>query len=159
MTADASWSEEETHWMRLALAAVSDAGRRGEVPVGAVIVRQGQLLAVGSNSPVGECDASAHAEIMALRAAGRSLGNYRLPGACMYVTLEPCTMCVGALIHARIDSLVYATSEPRAGALVSARSLLEDGYYNHRFSFRGGLLAAESRQLLQDFFRQRRGSA
>ncbi len=150
------WDTQDEHWMQLALEQARRAAAQGEVPVGAVIVREGLLLGVGSNSPLHRHDASAHAEIIALRDAGSRLGNYRLSGARIYVTLEPCTMCVGALIHARIADLVYAAEEPRAGSLVSARALLDSGYYNHRFSFRGGLLATESRDLLQSFFRQRR---
>lgn len=129
---------------------------QGEVPVGAVVVINNDCLGEAFNQPVSLCDATAHAEVLALRKAGLCAGNYRLPGATLYVTLEPCTMCVGALIHARISRLVFAAREPRAGALVSARHLLAEGYYNHKFTYEGGLMAEASRQMLTEFFRERR---
>jgi tRNA(adenine34) deaminase len=144
--------------MREALAQARIAAERGEVPVGAVLVSAtGKLLAAGHNQPIGACDPSAHAEIVTLRAAALKLGNYRLPGTTLYVTLEPCTMCVGALVHARIERLVYAAVEPRTGAIESAQRLFQTGDYNHRPMIEGGLLADESSRLLTDFFKARRG--
>lgn len=134
------------------------AAQRGEVPVGAVLVgAHGELLAAGHNQPIGACDPSAHAEIVTLRKAALEAGNYRLPGTTLYVTLEPCTMCVGALVHARIGRLVYAATEPRSGAIESAQRLFDSGEYNHRPAIEGGLLADESSRLLTEFFRARRG--
>lgn len=128
----------------------------GEVPVGAVLVVKGEVVGEGFNAPISRCDASAHAEIIALREAGQALANYRLEGATLYVTLEPCTMCVGALVHARVARVVFAATEPKAGSLVSARRQLESGYYNHVFCYEGGLCAEEASQLLSAFFRRRR---
>jgi len=151
-------SKSDSDWMREALAQARIAGERGEVPVGAVLVdARGELLAAGHNQPIGACDPSAHAEIVTLRKAALAAGNYRLPGTTLYVTLEPCTMCVGALVHARIERLVYAATEPRTGAIESAQRLFESGEYNHRPALEGGLLAAESARLLTEFFRARRG--
>ena len=150
-------SVTDTDWMQQALAQAETAARMDEVPVGAVLVdADGQLLAVGHNQPISACDPSAHAEIITLRQAALKLGNYRLPGTTLYVTLEPCTMCVGALVHARVKRLVYAASEPRSGAIESAQQLFETGEYNHRPEIEGGLLAAESSALLTAFFKARR---
>ena len=143
--------------MQQALAQARIAAELGEVPVGAVLVdADGCLLAVGHNKPISSCDPSAHAEINTLRAAALKLNNYRLPDTTLYVTLEPCTMCVGALVHARIKRLVYAASEPRSGAIESAQQLFKTGEYNHRPEVEGGLLAAESSALLTAFFKARR---
>jgi tRNA(adenine34) deaminase len=150
-------STSDSDWMRLALEQARLAADMNEVPVGAVLVdADGQLLAAGHNQPISSCDPSAHAEITTLRAAALKLNNYRLPNTTLYVTLEPCTMCVGALVHARIKRLVYAASEPRSGAIESARQLFETGDYNHRPEVEGGLLAAESSALLTAFFKARR---
>jgi tRNA(adenine34) deaminase len=144
-------------WMRAALAQAQIAAEMNEVPVGAVLVdSNGELLAAGHNQPISACDPSAHAEIVTLRQAALKLSNYRLPGTTLYVTLEPCTMCVGALVHARVKRLVYAASEPRSGAIESAQQLFETGEYNHRPEIEGGLLAAESSELLTAFFKARR---
>lgn len=126
--------------------------------MGAVLVHEGQCIGAGFNQPISRHDPSAHAEIVALRHACAQLQNYRLPEqTTLYVTLEPCTMCVGALVHARVARVVFAAYEPRAGSLVSARQLIGGaGYYNHVFAFEGGVLESESRALLQTFFRQRR---
>ena len=148
----------DSDWMQQALAQAQIAARMNEVPVGAVLVdADGQLLAAGHNQPISACDPTAHAEIIALRQAALKLDNYRLPGTTLYVTLEPCTMCVGALVHARVKRLVYAASEPRSGAIESAQQLFETGEYNHRPEIEGGLLAAESSALLTAFFKARRG--
>jgi tRNA(adenine34) deaminase len=151
-------SHSDSDWMREALGQARVAADSGEVPVGAVLVdAAGELLALGHNQPISAQDPSAHAEIVALRAAARKLGNYRLPGTTLYVTLEPCTMCVGALVHARVKRLVYAATEPRAGAIESAQRLFETGDYNHRPEIESGLLADESAALLSTFFKARRG--
>ena len=128
----------------------------GEVPVGAVLVQDGVIIGEGFNAPITRHDPTAHAEVVALRAAAERTGNYRLENTTLYVTLEPCTMCVGALVHARVARVVFAAAEPKAGSLVSARRQLESGYYNHVFLFEGGLLADEAGTMLSDFFRRRR---
>jgi tRNA(adenine34) deaminase len=142
-------------FMRRALEEARRARDAGEVPIGAVVVSDGIVVATGRNRPVGARDPTAHAEIEALRAAARTLGDYRLPGTILYVTLEPCLMCVGAIVHARVGSLVYATPDPKSGAV---RSVLDIGSLplNHRFAVVEGVLARESRALLQTFFRERR---
>lgn len=147
---------EDRRWMARALRLAMFAARVGEVPVGAVLIHHGRLLAVGCNRPIGQHDPSAHAEIMALRRASRRIGNYRLTGTTLYVTLEPCVMCVGALIHARIARLVFAAHEPRTGAVDSRWQLLAPGLHNHQISVTAGVLADQSAALLQTFFRARR---
>lgn len=147
---------EHEYWMRRALRLAAEAAAAGEVPVGALVVRDGQVLGEGYNQPIGSVDPTAHAECVALRAAARTVGNYRLPGATLYVTLEPCTMCAGALVHGRVATLVFAASEPRAGAVVSRAELLSSDYLNHHVAVIGGVLEEDSRQLLQRFFRERR---
>ncbi|MDH5611362.1 MAG: tRNA adenosine(34) deaminase TadA [Gammaproteobacteria bacterium] len=146
----------DKHWMRHALELAKKAESMGEVPVGAVIVKDNKILAEGWNQPIISNDATAHAEIMALRAAGEALNNYRITDAELFVTLEPCSMCVGALIHARIKRVVYAASEPRTGALGGAFNLLESNDHNHLFEVEAGVLADESRELIQAFFKTRR---
>ena len=143
-------------WMRRALALADRAENEGEVPVGAVVVCEDQLLGEGWNQVISARDPTAHAEIVALRDAARVADNYRLPGATLYVTLEPCTMCVGAMIHARVTQLVFAAKEPKAGVVCSTCSLLDEPRFNHRVSWRGGVLAEESSQRLQRFFQARR---
>ncbi len=142
--------------MRLALGQAAEARRRGEVPVGAVVVLNGQVVGEGSNQSIAAYDATAHAEIVAIRAAGARVGNYRLTGATLYVTIEPCQMCVGALVHARIARLVYGTREPKAGAIESAMRAHEHPALNHRIEAVGGVLDAECRALIQEFFADRR---
>jgi tRNA(adenine34) deaminase len=150
--------DADIEWMRAALRQAQIAADAGEVPVGAVLVdAAGELLAAGHNQPIGARDPSAHAEIVTLRAAAQKLDNYRLPGTTLYVTLEPCTMCVGALVHARVKRVVYAATEPRTGAIESAQQLFETGAYNHKPEIEGGLLADESSALLTAFFKARRG--
>ena len=144
-------------FMREALAEAQWAGGAGEVPVGAVVVIDGQVVGRGGNQPISANDPTAHAEIVAIRDAARRLGNYRLPGATLYVTVEPCVMCVGAMIHARIGLVVYGTPEPRAGALVSSLRAHEAPGLNHRLAVLGGVLEHDCRALIQDFFRERRG--
>ncbi len=163
------------HYMTLALSLAQQGAEQGEVPVGAILVQfsetplpvggvgggidnpQGKILAEGYNQPILSHDPTAHAEIVALRCACHLLQNYRLPpNTCLYVTLEPCTMCVGALIHARLSRLVFATHEPRAGMVGSQANLLEQDFYNHKISVQSGLLAKESSQILKVFFKERR---
>ena len=146
----------DEHWMQLALEQAQLAAANGEVPVGAVLVKDNQLVASGFNQPISACDPSAHAEIVVLRAAAKALSNYRLPNTTLYVTIEPCTMCVGALIHARIERLVFGAPEPRAGAVVSAAQLLEGVQFNHRIAVQGGVLAEPCAAVMQKFFREKR---
>lgn len=147
---------EHQYWMQRALELADRAAELGEVPVGAVLVCDGELLGEGFNQVISSADPSAHAEIVALRAAARHVGNYRLPGALLYVTLEPCTMCAGAIIHARVAHLVFAATEPRAGVICSQASQLEQSWYNHRVTWQGGVLAEQSSERLRAFFRARR---
>ena len=142
--------------MHRALELAALAAQREEVPVGAVVVRDGELLGEGFNQVITAADPSAHAEIVALRDAAARVGNYRLTGAVLYVTLEPCTMCAGALVHARIAELVFAAREPRAGVVCSTCQLLDEPWYNHKVSWQEGVLATQSAALLQAFFRARR---
>ncbi len=132
------------------------AGEAGEVPVGAVLVHQGEVLARAQNRVVRDSDPTAHAEVVALRAAGRALGNYRLNGCSLFVTLEPCSMCAGALVHARVDRVVYATADPKAGAAGSVLTVINHPRLNHQMQLDSGLLAEESSELLKAFFRERR---
>ncbi|MBO9530698.1 MAG: tRNA adenosine(34) deaminase TadA, partial [Acinetobacter oleivorans] len=143
----------DEYWMQLAYEQAELAAQQGEIPVGAIVVSQNRVIGSGYNAPISLLDPTAHAEIQAIRAACLSLNNYRLPDdATLYVTLEPCTMCVGALVHARIKHVVFGTTEPKAGSLVSARQLLQDGYYNHRFTFQQGCLQEKCAQQLSHFF-------
>jgi len=143
-------------FMRLALAQAALGGVAGEVPVGAIVVLDGEVLGRGHNHPVGSNDPTAHAEILALREAGRARGNYRLTGATLYATVEPCLMCVGAIVHARVATVVYGVADPKGGAV---RSLLDPNALplNHRFEAVEGVLAGECREVLHEFFRARRG--
>jgi tRNA(adenine34) deaminase len=149
-------ASEDERWMRAALDQAGEGQQRGEVPVGAVIVSDGAIVGEGFNQPIGSSDATAHAEVVAIRDAGRRLGNYRLSGATMYVTIEPCQMCVGAMIHARIARVVYGTPEPKAGAIESAMRAHEHPALNHRLTATGGVLEAECRAVMQEFFKSRR---
>jgi len=149
-------TQQDEHWMRLAIAQAKLAAAAGEVPVGAVLVRDEQLLASGFNRPISAQDPTAHAEIQALRSAAMVVVNYRLPGTTLYVTIEPCTMCIGALIHARVARLVFGAREPRAGAVCSHLHLLDAHNFNHHMSFTEGVLAEECGSLLVEFFRERR---
>lgn len=142
--------------MRAALALAADAARRGEVPVGAVVVLDDGVIGEGFNQPIGAHDPTAHAEIVALRDAARRMGNYRLTGATLYVTIEPCMMCVGAMVHARIARLVYGATEPKAGAIASTQRAHEHAALNHRMEAQGGLLESECREVIQQFFEARR---
>jgi len=146
----------DEHWMQRALELAHKAEAAGEVPVGAIIVLNGELIAEGWNQPIRSSDPTAHAEIMALRAAGQKLGNYRLLDAELYVTLEPCPMCVGAMLHARVKRVIYAATDPKTGALDGAYDLLNSVSHNHSFDVTKGILEEQSRELLQGFFRSRR---
>lgn len=144
-------------WMQRALELAGVAESSGEVPVGAVVVLGDDIIGEGFNQQISANDPTAHAEIVALRAAAQYVANYRLPSARLYVTLEPCSMCCGAMIHARIQEVVFAATEPRAGAIVSARQLLDEGSFNHRVAWRQDAAYTEaSSQLLKRFFRARR---
>jgi tRNA(adenine34) deaminase len=146
----------DEQWMRHALALALQADASNEVPVGAVIVRDGTIIGEGFNQPITRLDPSAHAEILALRDAGQAVDNYRLPGATMYVTVEPCTMCAGAVIHSRIARLVYAASEPKAGAVCSHFQLFDQPQMNHKVEWLGGVLASDASSIVQAFFARRR---
>jgi len=149
-------SESDLRWMQHALELARRAQDEGEVPVGAVVVLDGQVVGAGSNRMIGANDPSAHAEIDALRDAGRRLGNYRFPGATLYVTLEPCVMCAGAIVHARIARVVYAASDPKTGAAGSVFDILGSERHNHRVDIERGVCGEEAGRLLVDFFRARR---
>ncbi|GAB3684833.1 tRNA adenosine(34) deaminase TadA [Salinisphaera aquimarina] len=153
--ADPTAASDEV-WMAQALALARQAESDGEVPVGAVVVLDNQVIGRGWNRPVGDCDATGHAEINAIRDACRTVGNYRLPGACLYVTLEPCAMCAGAIGHARIERVVYGADDFRAGAVHSIFAVFDEPRLNHRVAHRGGVGAEESAALLRAFFRARR---
>jgi tRNA(adenine34) deaminase len=142
--------------MRAALAEARKAAASGEVPIGAVIEIDDVIVGAAFNKPISSVDPTAHAEIVALRAAAQRVGNYRLTGATMCVTVEPCAMCVGALVHARIATLIYGASEPKTGAVRSTMKLLDDPSWNHRLVVVSGVLADECRELVQGFFKERR---
>jgi len=146
----------DEQWMRYALNRALQAAHLGEVPVGAVLVKDGELLAEGFNEPIATHDPTAHAEIIAMRRAAAQLRNYRLTDSTLYVTIEPCLMCVGAMVHARIGRLVYGAPEPKAGAIESAMRALDHPTLNHRFDVTGGVLGDESRAVMQAFFQERR---
>ena len=150
------WALVHERGMRAALAEATAAGRRGEVPIGAVVVSGGEIVGTGANQPIGAHDPTAHAEIVALRAAAGALANYRLTDATLYVTIEPCLMCVGAIIHARIGTLVYGATEPKAGAIESTQRAHEHAALNHRLVVVSGVLASECADLLRRFFQDRR---
>lgn len=150
---------QDSVWMRQALDQAHNAWALGEVPVGAVVVKDGQVIATGFNQPIGTHDPTAHAEIMALRAAATILGNYRLPGCELYVTLEPCAMCSGAMIHARLSRVVFGASDPKTGACGSIVNLFEQNQLNHHTQLTGGVMAQECGALLKEFFAERRKAA
>jgi len=150
-------SESDLKWMQHAIELAKRGSQEDEVPVGAVIVLDGKIIGEGWNQPIGHHDPSAHAEIMALRAAGKSIQNYRLLNTTLYVTLEPCVMCAGAIMHARVGRVVFGASDPKAGAAGSVVDLFADPKLNHHVVVEGGLLAVECGTLLSSFFRARRG--
>ncbi len=145
------------YWMQQALQQADRARALGEVPVGAVLVKQDVCIAVGYNQPIARHDPTAHAEVVVLRAAGTRLKNYRLTDTTLYVTLEPCAMCMTALVHARIRRVVFGADDPARGAVVSALRLADADFLNHRVAYRGGVMAEPCRQVLKSFFRARRG--
>ena len=152
--------EVDERWMRQALAAAREAQARGEVPIGTCIVNEAsedKLVAVAGNRTRTDCDPTAHAEIVALREAARVLGNYRLTGVDVYSTIEPCAMCAGALIQARVRRLIYGAADERAGAVVSHFEVCDTDFLNHRIEVRSGVLEPECRALMQEFFKTRRG--
>lgn len=146
----------DLEYLQLALEEAVAAGQAGEVPVGAILVHNGEVLVRAQNRVLRDSDPTAHAEVVALRAAGKALGNYRLNGCTLYVTLEPCSMCAGAMVHARLDRVVYATADPKAGAAGSVLSVINHPRLNHQMQLDSGLLAEESGELLRAFFRERR---
>ena len=147
---------DDDRWMALALAEAAAAAAEGEVPIGAVVVRDGELLGAAHNAPISRGDPTAHAEISALRAAALAAGNYRLPGTTVYVTVEPCLMCAGALSHARVARVVFGAREPKSGALVSCARVFEGPGLNHRPAVTEGVREAECAELLRAFFAERR---
>lgn len=151
-----AWSDADIGFMREALGEARVAAEANEVPVGAVVVYGGEIIARGMNRSVSDCDPTAHAEVVALRAAAQAVGNHRLQGATLFVTLEPCPMCVGAMTQARIDRLVFGAYDDKAGGLGGAVDLTESPALNHRFEINGGVLRADSEQLLKQFFEARR---
>ncbi len=149
----------DAEYMQEALRLAVEASAAGEVPVGAVVVKEGQIIGRGYNQPISGADPTAHAEIMAIREASRTTGNYRLPNCELYVTLEPCVMCSGAIMHARIRRVIYGAQDPKTGACGSAIDLFAQPHLNHHAEVSGGFLAAESVSLLQDFFTKRRSKS
>lgn len=142
--------------MRLALAQAKKARKLNEVPVGAVVIHEGKLIATGFNKPIGNCDPTAHAEIQAIRAASQVLHNYRLPQCTLYVTIEPCAMCVGAIVHSRLSKLVFGAAEPKAGMVKSQQQLLNAPHFNHRVEVVSGILEEQCSELMQEFFKSKR---
>ncbi|TVZ39582.1 tRNA(adenine34) deaminase [Alteromonadaceae bacterium 2753L.S.0a.02] len=151
---------EEIHerWMCAALKLARRAGNQGEVPVGAVIVQNDKIIGSGYNQPITSCDATGHAEIQAIRNAGIATQNYRLPGATLYVTIEPCTMCLGAIVHARLSQVVFGACEPKAGVLKSNPVLLRENIFNHTFEWLGGVCESQCAEEMQNFFSFRRSA-
>lgn len=148
--------QQDKHFMRLALGYAEQAMAEHEVPVGAVVVLDEQVVGCGWNQPITQCDPSAHAEMQALRDAAQRLGNYRLPQTTLYVTIEPCVMCLGALMHARVARLVYAAPEPKGGAISSQLQLLQSAHWNHQISVTAGVLEDSASALIKTFFKQQR---
>lgn len=152
--------KSDEFYMQRALALARIGAEAGEIPVGALVVdAAGQIIAEAWNQPIASCDPTAHAEIVALRQAAQRTGNYRLPGCSLYVTIEPCTMCAGALVHSRIERLVFGATEPKAGAVISRAQLLDADYCNHRVQYQGNVCAEEAGEIMSLFFRQRRARA
>jgi tRNA(adenine34) deaminase len=149
-------SELDHQFMQLAIEQARLAALAGEVPVGAVLVRNGVVIAEAFNQPIGNHDPSAHAEMLALRVAATAESNYRLPGTTLYVTLEPCTMCAGAMLHARVDRLVYGANDPKTGAAGSVLDIFSSKHINHHTQVQGGIMGDECGQLLREFFKERR---
>lgn len=150
------FTEHDHYWMQRAYELAHEACRLNEVPVGAVLVLENQLIGVGHNQPISNEDPTAHAEIVAIRQGAAKLSNYRLLNTTLYVTLEPCMMCAGAMVHARIGKLIYGASDPKAGAIESKIAALDHVFLNHRISYKGGLMQTECGHLLSDFFKDKR---
>ena len=146
----------DEHFMREALALAAEGALLGEVPVGAVLVQNGEVVGRGFNCPISASDPSAHAEMVAIRAAAQAVSNYRLPGSTLYVTLEPCSMCAGLIVHSRVMRVVYGASEPKAGIVESQGQFFTQGFLNHRVLFEGGVLGEACGTMLSEFFRMRR---
>jgi len=146
----------DNYWMKKALLLAKKCLKSNEVPVGALLVKDEKLIGSAFNMPISNCDPTAHAEILTLRHAGKLLQNYRLPDTTLYVTIEPCTMCIGAIIHARISRLVYGATEPKAGAVVSRLKLPNQTHYNHIFQVKGGVMEKEASELMTNFFKGKR---
>lgn len=151
-------SDTDQKWMQYALKLATKAASLGEVPVGAVLVKNGELVSEGWNQPIAGNDPTAHAEIIAIRHAAQKMANYRLPDTTLYVTIEPCSMCAGAIVHARISRVVFGAPEPRSGAAGSVINLLQNKQFNHQVELTPGVLADECAQVLKDFFRKRRAN-
>ena len=149
-------AELDRQFMQQALSQAKLAAAAGEVPVGAVLVRDGQVISTGFNRPITNSDPSAHAEMMALRAAAQSESHYRLPGTTLYVTLEPCTMCAGAMLHARVERVVFGAADPKTGAAGSVLNVFSEKQINHQTQVEGGIMGEECGQVLRDFFKERR---
>lgn len=149
-------AELDRHFMQQALDQAKLAASAGEVPVGAILVRDGQVISTGFNRPISNSDPSAHAEMMAIRAAAHDESNYRLPGTTLYVTLEPCTMCAGAMLHARVERVVFGASDPKTGAAGSVLNVFLEKQINHQTQVEGGIMGEECGQILRDFFKERR---
>ncbi len=148
--------DDHEYWMQIALEQASIAGQKDEVPVGAIIVYQNQIIGTGHNQPISACDPTAHAEIVAIRQAANYLGNYRLNNADLYVTLEPCLMCLGAIIHARINQLIFGAHDPKTGVIDSQAQLHQTEFLNHRIKTQGNICASQSQTLLKNFFKAKR---
>lgn len=149
-------NSDDIRFMRMALQLAEEAGASSEVPVGAVLVLDGEVIGTGSNAPIKSCDPTAHAEILAIRDACRKLGNYRIPGATLYVTIEPCTMCAGAIVHARIDRVVFGAREPKAGAVVSQNTLFQHPAMNTEVLYTEGVCSDDCSKIISEFFDLRR---
>ena len=147
---------EDEKWMNLALEQAVKAEKEGEVPVGAVLIKDGLVVARAHNQPISTHDATAHAEIQLIRAAGKIQGNYRLTGTSLYVTLEPCAMCLGAMMHARVERIVYGAHDPKTGVCGSSENLIDANCFNHKIALTGGVLDSECKKLLKKFFISRR---
>lgn len=147
---------DDEYWMKKAIQLAEQAALQGEVPVGAVVVCEGELIGEGSNCPITAIDPTAHAEVVALRNAANNQANYRLPNTTLYVTLEPCTMCAGAMIHSRVSRVVYGATEPKSGVVESNPCVFEGEHLNHKVEYQGGVLAEECSDVLKRFFKKRR---
>lgn len=146
----------DEYWMQQALLLAEQAAKSNEVPVGAIVVRDEQIIGQGFNQPIGLHDPTAHAEIQALRDAAKNMGNYRLVDSTMYVTIEPCSMCAGAIVHSRISRLVFGATEPKAGAVISQTQQLDGEHLNHKVQYQGGVCESECSTIVSDFFSRRR---